>query len=111
MQNQWLKNITVNLERCIYHYEYTFDKMAHLYHRLLERGPIENMIRLFHHLNVPTKNMKETMEKLGYIKLYFRYVDKFIETGKTSRSNSGRALPKFNRPGHLNKDIRLLVFS
>ena len=39
-ENQWLNNITVNLERCIYHYKYAFDKIAHLYHRLLERGPI-----------------------------------------------------------------------
>ena len=63
------KNITINLERCIYHYKYAFDKIAHLYHRLLERGPIENMIRLVRHLNIPNKNVKETMEKLGYIKL------------------------------------------
>ena len=39
-ENQWLKNITVNLERCIYHCKYAFDKIAHIYHRLLERGPI-----------------------------------------------------------------------
>ena len=63
MENQWLKNITVNLERCIYHCKYAFDKIAYLYHRLLERGPIENMIQLFRYLNIPTKNMKETMEK------------------------------------------------
>ena len=55
--------------------------------------------------------MKETMEKLGYTKLYFRCVDKFIETGKTLLSNSGRALPKINSPGHLDKDIRLPVVS
>ena len=40
-ENQWLKNITANLEWCIYHYKYAFDKIAHLYHKLLERGPIE----------------------------------------------------------------------
>ena len=68
-ENQWLKNIIVILERCIYHYKYAFDKITHLYHRLLERGPIENMIRLVRHLNIPNKNVKETMEKLGYIKL------------------------------------------
>ena len=110
-ENQRLKNITVNLERCIYHYKYVFDQIAHLYHRLLEREPIENIIRLFRHLNIPTKNMKETMEKLGYIKLYFRCADKFIETGKTPLSNSGRALSKINPLDHLNKDIRLPVFS
>ena len=55
--------------------------------------------------------MKETMEKLSYIKLYFRRVDKFSETGKTRLSNSGRVLPKINPPGHRNKDIRLPVFS
>ena len=53
-ENQWLKNITVNLEQCIYHFKYNFYKVAHLYHRLLERGPIENMISLFRHLNIPT---------------------------------------------------------
>ena len=53
-ENQWLKDITVNLERCIYHYKYAFDKIALLYHRLLERGPIENM-KLFRHLNIPPK--------------------------------------------------------
>ena len=82
-ENQWLKNITVNLERCIYHYKYAFGKIAHLYHRLLERGSIENMIWLFRYLNIPTKNMKEILEKLGLIKLYFRCVHKFIETRKT----------------------------
>ena len=51
------------------------------------------------------------MEKLGYKKLYFRCVDKFIETGKTPLSNSGRTLPKINPPGHLDKDIRLPVVS
>ena len=110
-ENLWLKNTTGNLEWRIDHYKYAFDEMAHLYHRLLERGPIENMNRLFRHLNICTKNMKETMEKLGYIKLYFRCVDKFIETGKTPLSNSGRALSKINPPGHLHKDIRLPVFS
>ena len=55
--------------------------------------------------------MKETMEKLGHIKLCFRCVDKFIETGKTPLRNSGRVLLKINPPGHLNKDIRLPVFS
>ena len=55
--------------------------------------------------------MKETMEKLGYIKLYLRCADKFIETGKTPLSNSGRPLSKINPLGHLNKDIRLPVFS
>ena len=54
-ENQWLKNITANLEWCIYHYKYAFDKIAHLYHKLLEKGPIENMIRLFRHLNIPPK--------------------------------------------------------
>ena len=39
-ENQWLNNITVNLERYIYHYIYAFDKLTHLYHRLLEMGPI-----------------------------------------------------------------------
>ena len=53
-ENQGLKNIAVNLERCIYHYKYAFDKIALLYHRLLERGPIENM-KLFRHLNIPPK--------------------------------------------------------
>ena len=53
-ENQGLKNIAVNLERCIYHYKYAFDKIAHLYHRLLKRGPKENMIWLFCHLNIPT---------------------------------------------------------
>ena len=55
--------------------------------------------------------MKETIEKLDYIKLYFRFVNKFIETGKTPLSNSGRALSKINPLGHLNKDITLPVFS
>ena len=82
-ENQWLKNITVNLERCIYHYKYAFGEIAHLYHRLLERGSTENMIWLFRYLNIPTKNMKEILEKLGLIKLYFRCVHKFIETRKT----------------------------
>ena len=54
-ENQWLKNIIVNLEPCIYHYKYAFDKIAHLYHRLLERGSMEHITQVFRHLNIPPK--------------------------------------------------------
>lgn len=49
---------------------------------LLNTGLMENINRVFRHLGVPVRNVRDRMKTLTYRKLYFRHMANFIRWGE-----------------------------
>ena len=61
-------------------------------------------------LDICAKNLRNTIDVLGYENLLFKCADKFFQTGRTPLNNSSRTLPKINPLDHLDRATTLPAF-
>ena len=108
--NQWIKNIFKNLDSCFKEYREIFEDIVQACFKLLVSGPEKNIIRVLSFLDIPAKNLRDTIDILGYENLFFKCADKFFQTGRTSLNNSGRTLSKINPLDHLDCATSLPAF-
>ena len=108
--NPWIKNIFTNLKHCFNDYYHAFNNIARTYYRLLREGTKENIIRIVRYLDIPARNLNDTMTELAFERLFFKCTNKFFETGKTPMNKSGTILPKINLPHDMDRGTALPVF-
>ena len=77
---------------------------------MLVSGPEKNIIRVLRFLDIPAKNLRDTIDILGYENLFYRCADKFFQMERTPLNNSGRTVPKINPPDHLDRATTLPGF-
>ena len=106
-----IKNIFTNLNHYFNDYYHAFNNIASTYYRLLLEWSKEKIIRAFHYLDIPARNLNDTMTEVGFERLFFKCADKFFQTGKTPMNKSGIILPKINLPNHMDRGTSLSVFS
>ena len=111
VDNPWIKNIFTNLNHCFNDYYHTLDNIACTYYRLLREGSKEKIIHVFRYLDIPARNLNDTMIELGFEKLFFKSADKFFEMNETPMNKSGTILPKINLPNRMDSGTALPVFS
>ena len=108
--NPWIKNIFTNLNHCFNDYYHAFNNIARTYYRLLREGTKESIIRVARYLDIPARNLNDTMTELAFERLFFKCANKFFETGKTPMNKSGTILPKINLPHDMDRGTALPVF-
>ena len=101
----------MNLNHCFNDYLHAFDNIAHTYYRLLHAKPKENIMRVFRYLDIPARNLNDTITKLGFERLFFKYADKFFKMAKTPMDKYSIILPKINLPNNMDRGTALPVFS
>ena len=101
----------MNLNHWFNDYYHAFDNIVCTYYRLLCEKSKENLICVFCYLDIPARNLNDTVTKLGFERLFFKCADKSFETGKTPMNKSGTILPKINPPNHMDRGTTLPVFS
>ena len=111
--NPWIKNIFTNLNHCFNDYYHAFSNIARTYYRLplLSEGSKEKIIGVFRYLDIPSRNLNDTLTELGFERLFFKCADTFFVMGKTPMNKSGTILPKINPPDHMYRGSAVPVFS
>ena len=111
VQNEFVDNIFENLNICFRDYKLMFEDVAVSYYQLLLTFSRDDVIRVLKFIDAPLTNIKDVVEVVGGQQLFHMCVQKFIQTGRTPRTNSPRTLPDIKPPEHLDSGVSLTNFS
>ena len=111
IQNEFVDNIFENFNIRFRYYKLIFEDVAVNYYRLLLTSSRDNVIRALKFIDAPLRNIKDFVEVVGAQQLFHMCVQKFIQTGRTSLTNSPRTLPDIKPPEHFDSSVSLPNFS
>ena len=83
VQNEFVDNISENLNICFCDYKLMFEDVAVNYYQLLLTSSRDNVIRVLKFMDAPLRNIKDFVEVVGAQQLFHMCVQKFIQTGRT----------------------------